>query len=212
MIEDVVSGWLYARSTNLTDLVRADLTLVLPTKSGLRVYAEMMITSFSQGGDLDKHVGGSVATRVVRATVMGKNGIEYIDLPADLTNNSAFFDNCLAVDFRLGCLLAEAYANANVWYHSKPAKKPTVLIRKDIVISDRKTGAWRYSKSFVGPGKRLPSDEMASHLALEQAAELLGMRTSALVAKQRKRPPVIEEREGASAKRSGVFRSTLLRI
>jgi hypothetical protein len=153
-------------------MARADLTLFLPTRTGLRVYAEMMLTAYSQGVNLDRKLMGMVAMRVVRATVMGSNGIEYVDLPVDLANNSAFFDKCLAVEFRLGCILAEGYANANVWYHAKQAKKPIVLVRKDFVVSDRKTGAWKYTKSFVGQAKRLPDDELASQMALKLAAKL----------------------------------------
>lgn len=191
MIDDVMSGWLYARSGSLGDLQVADLTLVLPTKSGLRVYAQIMLTALSQGGDLKKSVGGMVATRVVRGTVMGKNGLEFVDIPADPTSNSAYFDNCLAVDFRLAAELAEGYANANVWYHAKPAKKPLDIVRLHLDVVDRKTGGWKYSRTFAGPRKRLPSAEQAAQMAIGSAAMLHRVPASALaIAKPSQQSPV----------------------
>jgi hypothetical protein len=174
MFQDVYSGWLYARSEQLGDMVVADLTIILPTQTGFSVYADIGLTSLSQGINLDKRGVGTIGTRVARATVMGSTGLEFVDTAVDPASNHAYFEKCLAVEFRLTCQLAEAYARASVWFHAKPAVKTILIIGKTATVVDKVSGMARYSQQYVGPLKKLPSEKEIAHRALEMAAELEG--------------------------------------
>lgn len=174
MFQDVYSGWLYSRSEQLGDLVTAELTIILPTQTGLSAYADIGLTSLSQGINLDRRGVGTIGTRVARATVMGSGGIAFVNTTADPANNHAYFEKCLAVDFRLTSQLAEAYARASVWFHAKPALKLYPIVTKAVTVVDKKTSSVRYSEQVVGPVKKLPADKEIAQRALAKAAELEG--------------------------------------
>jgi hypothetical protein len=173
MFQDVVSGAAWAFSPGPDVVVICDLTLTLPTTTGLRVYAELMLTAYSQGW-APQGVGSAV-TRVVRGTVMGPGGVTYVDVPADPMNNSFYFNKCLAVDFRIGCVLAEVTVNANVWYHAPPAPPaPRPKLSKiAYVVKVEGTRIGAYSRRIVGPRGFLPRPEDAERDTLARAAEVL---------------------------------------
>lgn len=202
MIEDVVSGVAWAYSPTPTAIVICDLTLTLPTTTGLRVYAELMITAYSQGWNPQQV--GSAATRIVRGTVMGPGGIEFVNIPADPMNNSAYFNKCLAVDFRLGCALAEVTINANAWYHAAPAPAPPrpsgKLSKLAYAVKVDGVGISGYTRRIVGHREFLPSPEDAERETLERAAEVLETRRSRLTItrlREGMRPRERKDRDGA---------------
>ncbi|MFO1325194.1 MAG: hypothetical protein U1F15_14180 [Burkholderiales bacterium] len=182
MIEDVVSGAAWAYSPSPSAIAVCDLTLTLPTTTGLRVYAEMMMTSYSQGWNPQQV--GSAAMRIVRGTVMGPGGIGFVDIPADNMNNSANFNKCLAVDYRVACALAEVTVNANAWYHAPPAPaapRPSGKLSKlAYAVKVDGTGIAGYTRRIVGHREFLPSPEDAERETLERAAEVLEVRRSRL--------------------------------
>ncbi len=182
MIEDVVSGAAWVYSPAPTAIVICDLTLTLPTTTGLRVYAELMITSYSQGWNPQQV--GSAATRIVRGTVMGPGGIEFVDIPADLMNNSAYFNKCLAVDFRVGCALAEVTVNANAWYHAPtppaPPRPSGKLSKLAFAVKVDGAGIAGYTRHIIGHRAFLPRPEDAERETLERAAAVLETRRSQL--------------------------------
>jgi hypothetical protein len=180
MIADVVSGWLYATSDENAGRIVADLTLTLPTKIGVYVYAEIMLTYLSQGVSFDQGRVGALGTRVLRGTVMGSSGIEYVDIPADPANNSVWFDKCLAVDFRLVCNLAKAYANADVWMYGTVAQRRSKFVRLTLEVTDKKDKRIKYSHAHVAEARRLPKIEVAHNEALNRATQVLKLKRSQL--------------------------------
>lgn len=173
MIQDVVSGSMWVFSPTRSAVAIADLTLTVPTTTGVRVYAELMLTSYSQGWDPGGV--GSASSRIVRGAVMGPGGLAFEDIPADPMNNSAYFNKCLAVDFRCGSALAEATYNANVWFHAPPAApaprgKPSKLAW---IVKVEGTGIAGYSRRIVGYREFLPRPEDAERETLVRAAEVL---------------------------------------
>ncbi|HXJ83147.1 MAG TPA: hypothetical protein VMS64_31245 [Candidatus Methylomirabilis sp.] len=107
-------GWI-ASFTNSADTINP-ISLTLNFPPGMNILATISVSGFSQSVDVQRGIPGMVGAGVRRWQVFNSDGsVSQIDPGGDPTNNGVFIRNCASVTFELATLLANAYAQVNVY-------------------------------------------------------------------------------------------------
>lgn len=162
-------------------LVIADAAIDLPTNMGWDAFAEIGLTTSSNGFDGPSGSAGYVGTRIVGAYHVGQSGGEYMRVPVNSGDNKGletglFIPRCISVDFRMGLVRAEGYCLARVWVKEpQPGPAPIRLKQKTFLATfeDKRRGSLEYHyHHFSVQGRKSIAGDIQERVLARAAAAL----------------------------------------
>jgi hypothetical protein len=181
MIQSCLTGSLYARSETTTRVV-TDLTLTLPTQTGLDVLATIALSGVAPGASIQISGGkvtgslGIAACGIRYFIRMGSNGLLFGEASVGSPQHELRLTRCMAVTFRVAATLAEVYALARILI-LEPSDRADIFegfLARTAVVYDPDDGVAQYVHVERRPrGVRAGNPRRFEREALAQAASAL---------------------------------------